>query len=147
MTSHYEPPRTRAEDPGTAARPRSIKLSMLLTGLLVLVEFYQQLIHLREIGNGEISGLAWIVDWFWVAAIALTGIFIAHRRNWARWVLGIVTLHLIYELVHAGLFISSLGPDISRSTDPLSPWILSLSALLGVAATILNFGPDRAWFR
>jgi hypothetical protein len=144
--NRYQPPRTRVADAGAKIRPRSINAALVLVGLLVLVECYHQVMNLSEVGNGEMSGVAWIADWIWVAAIIVAGFFIARGRDWARWVFGIITLHVIYEYLDARLFIASFGEGVEEFVAPFSLWILPMSSLFAVAAIILVFGPGRAWF-
>jgi len=148
--SPYRPPAARVSDSRTSAvgpRPGAINLALALVALLVLVECYHQVKNLSEVDVGEMSALAWVMDGLWVVAIIVAGFFIARGRNWARWILGIITLHVIYEYVDARLFVSSFGPGIGEFFDPLSLWILPLPSLFAVGATILNFGPGRAWFQ
>jgi hypothetical protein len=146
MGNRYQPPRARVADTGAMIRPRSINVALASIGLVVLVECYHQVMNLSEVSNGERSGLSWVVDWIWVAAVIIAGFFIARGRNWARWVLGIITLHVIYEYLDARLFISSFGEGIEEFVAPFSLWILPMSSLFAVAATILVFGPGRGWF-
>jgi len=145
MSNRYSPPKVRVMD-SSVTRPRVINLALLLVALLVLVECYHQVMNLREVNYGEMSGLAWVMEGVWVVAIIVAGVFIARGRNWARWVFGIITLHEIYEYLDARLLISSFGPDVGEFVDPFSLWILPMSSLCAVGATILIFGPGRAWF-
>ena len=147
MSNQYRPPHARVADPAAGARPRSIDAALVFIGMLVLVECYHQVMNLREVHNGEMSGLAWVVDWIWVVAIIASGIFVARGRNWARWVFAIITLHVIYEYLDARLFLSGFGDGAAEFFDPFSLWILPMSSLFAIGATILSFGPGRAWFR
>ena len=147
--SPYRPPASRVADSRTSAdgpRPGAINLALVLVALLVLVECYHQVKNLTEVDDGEMSALAWVMDGAWVVAIIVAGIFIARGRNWARWVLGIITLHVIYEYLDSRLFVSSFGPAIGEYFEPLTLWILPVPSLCAVGATILNFGPGRRWF-
>lgn len=145
MSNRYSPPKVRVMD-SSVTRPRIINLALVLVALLVLVECYHQVMNLREVNEGEMSGLAWVMEGVWVVASIVAGIFIARGRNWARWVFGIITLHEIYEYLDARLFISSFGPDIGEFFDPFSLWVLPMSSLCAVGATILMFWPGRRWF-
>lgn len=147
MSNQYRAPLARVADPGTPTRPRSINLALALVGLLVLVECYHQVMSLREVNDGEMSGVAWVADALWIVAIIVCGIFIARGRNWARWVFVLITLHEIYEYLDARLFLSAFDGPAAEFFDPVALWILPLSSLFSAGATVLNFGPGRGWFR
>jgi hypothetical protein len=151
MNNHYKPPNARlADSRGVVAesRPRSINIALVLIALFVLVECYHQVMRLSDFNRGEISGLSWLVDWVWVGVIIATGFLVARGTGWARWVLLALMLWQILQLADSLLFLSSFesGADVRAFVDPVALWMLPMSSIFSLAATILVFGPGRGWF-
>ena len=149
--NQYKPPKSHVADPpsaGSGPRPGLINVALGLIGLFALVECYHTFARMEMVNTGEISGFAWMTDWFWVGVIAATGIFIARGRGWARWVLLAMMLYQLYQLGDALLFLSFVpAEDMGMFMTPVAVWMLPLSALFSLGAVILVFGPGRAWFR
>ena len=150
MNNLYKPPRARVEDTRRVElgpRPTSIKVAFVLIVLFALVESYQQFMRFDAVNTGEISGMRWLVDWFWVGAKSVLAFLIARAKGWARWVLLALTLYDLYELGDALLFMSMIEDESVRLFVPMHVRVLMwLGPLSAVGATILVFGPGRGWF-
>jgi len=147
MGNRYSAPRARVAESLEEPRPGAVKLALVLIALFVLVACYQQIMDFSDVNNGEMSGLAWLVDWLWVVAIAVTGFLIAKSRRWARWVLLFFALRELYHLGDAMLFLSMFEDGDAREFfGTRSLVMLPLASLFSVGATILVFGPGRGWF-
>jgi hypothetical protein len=147
----YRPPKARVEDTGPVElgpRPLSIRIALVLIVLFALVAGYHQFMRVSDVNTGEISGLRWVVDWFWSVAIVVTAFLIARAQGWARWVLLALALYDLYELADALLFMSLIDDGSSIFFVPMHGWVmLWMGQLSAVGATILVFGPGRGWFQ
>jgi hypothetical protein len=148
MNSPYEPPKARVADRQSGEPlPGSIKLALVMIGLLMLVECYHQLGRLEQVNTGEMSPLGWLIGWVWVGALAVTGLLIARSHGWARWVLLAFALLELYQFADALLFISMFQEGaIGEFFDKSQLVVLPMGSLFSVAAVILVFGPGRGWF-
>ena len=137
----YKPPRAPVADPLPPAvaigkRPWPISLASILIVLVIVNECVR-------LTSGDHYTIGVSVSW--VVLLTVIALMMERGRNWARWVLLIMTVLSTLSLAQAWFAPMPVGvklvPDVAHA-------IRSLAAeLCLVAATGLAFGPGRAWFR
>lgn len=141
MSNPYKPPRTPVSDPLVAPvklerRPWPISLASLFVLAAIINDCVQlRLRHHFDAGIGVIE----------VGALAFIALFVERGRNWSRWALLCVAG---WNLLRGALVLSVLNvPEgVHVAFDYAAVARELAGSLCLVAATVLVFGPGRAWF-
>lgn len=139
--SPYSPPGAPVEDPPPeivvrGRRPWPISAALLLLFVVLVNEFA------RLAGGRDYLVFASL---FWIGALTTVVYFIELSRNWARWLLFVLTVSSALSFVRIWL---EPTPENLRYLPDVAHVVRSLGAeLCLIGATLFVFGPGRGWFR
>lgn len=145
----YLPPTSAVADTAGPRERMSVAVFAAILLLCVDIAFsaYETVRAVPRMRVGMVSGVEMVVRILDIVLVSAACVGLARGARWARWVLLVLTIYLALGLAWSLYATLALTPASVRVVlSPQGVLLEVVPVLLYVAATVLVFGPGRAWF-